>query len=121
MTRFKLDENVPTRAAEPLRASGHDVLSAQDQGLGGATDASLARACQTEERVLLTLDLDFADIRSYGALDSPGILVIRLPHQDAENVAAAIQRALPEIDREPLQGSIWILEPRRIRVWRAGA
>jgi len=39
MTRFKLDENVPARAAEPLRASGHNVTTVLEQGLGGAVDA----------------------------------------------------------------------------------
>lgn len=63
--RLKLDENLPAEAVELLSRSGHDVSSVLLQSLGGAKDAQIAGICRSEARVLLTLDLDFADIRTY--------------------------------------------------------
>jgi predicted nuclease of predicted toxin-antitoxin system len=119
--QFKLDENIPVRAKAVLRHAGYDVTTVLEQDLGGVRDALVAAACVCEGRILVTLDLDFADIRSYGSPTSPGIIVIRLPRQDAGLVVTVLARALAELEREPLQGSIWILEPHRVRVWRGDA
>ena len=118
MTRFKLDENLPARAAEALRKAGHDVRTVLEQDLGGAADQTVFDACTAESRVLVTLDLDFTDVRRQGVSRSPGILVIRLGRQDAGTVCATILSALLGVERESPQGSIWIIEPRRIRVWQ---
>jgi len=120
MSRFKLDENIPTRVLDPLRQGGHDVMTVLEQGLGGAADAAVAEACAAEDRILVTLDLDFADIRLYGTPQTISIVVIRVARQDAESVHDALQRASPDLERMPARGSIWILEPHRIRAWNVG-
>ncbi len=118
MIRFKLDENLPVQAVDTLRKAGHDVRTVLEQGLGGAADRAIFEACAAERRVLVTLDLDFADIRRQGVAESPGMLVIRVGRQDVGTVCAALVSALPDVERESLQGSIWIIEPHRVRVWR---
>ena len=80
MRRFKLDENLPARAGDALRKAGHDVRTVLEQDLGGAADTVVFEACATESRVLVTLDLDFADIRRHGVSESPGIWIIE-PHR----------------------------------------
>ena len=76
--QFKTDENLPVEAAESLREAGHDVATVIDQRLGGATDSEIAEVCSREHRVLLTLDADFADIRTYPPADYEGIIVLRV-------------------------------------------
>ena len=57
-----------------MRDAGHDVSTALDEDLGGSSDAAVAKACLDEGRVLVTLDLHFADIRTYGSPDLPASL-----------------------------------------------
>jgi predicted nuclease of predicted toxin-antitoxin system len=64
MLRFKADENLPAEVTVILAQAGHDAMSVLAQGLGGQPDPNVATVCQQEGRVLLTLDLDFADIRA---------------------------------------------------------
>ena len=66
--QFKIDENLHSDAADLLRQHGHDALTVHEQGLRGHTDMDIANVCQQEARAIVTLDLDFADIRVY----SPG-------------------------------------------------
>jgi hypothetical protein len=66
--KFKLDENLPELVHTALVGLGHDTHTVAEEQLAGATDAAVIRASTAEGRVLVTLDLDFADIRAY----SPG-------------------------------------------------
>lgn len=73
--RFKTDENLPAEIVTLLCDHGHDAISVVEQQLAGAPDNVVAKVCQSEQRVLVTLDLDFADIRAYPPDEYSGIIV----------------------------------------------
>jgi len=83
--RIKLDENLPSRAADVLRESGHDVDTVRGEELGGRDDPTVWRAAQSARRFLITQDLDFSDIRVYPPGAHQGLLLLRLrnPGRDA--------------------------------------
>jgi len=114
--RFKVDENLPVEVADLLRAAGHDAATVNDQGLGGAADSDLARLLQRERRAFVTLDLGFADIRTYPPHEYPGLLVLRLPRQDKDFVLQVCQRMVGQFTTESITGQLWIVETDRIRV-----
>lgn len=93
--KFKVDENVPLDDAEYLNSNGLDTLKVFDESLAGCTDQLLADHCKNENRVLLTLDTDFADIRQYSPHQLPDMIVFRLKHQDRNSVLEATKRMLP--------------------------
>lgn len=72
MPKFKLDENLPQEAADLLRNAGYDAETIWDQQMVGAPDSKVASVCKDEDRVLVTLDLDFADTRLYRPADHAG-------------------------------------------------
>ena len=79
--RFKLDENFGSRSARLFPEAGHDVETVAGEGLSGATDELIFETCIRENRCLLSLDLDFAD-------------VIRFPpHKTAESPSYACRKA----------------------------
>ncbi|MBM4336684.1 MAG: hypothetical protein FJ108_12340 [Deltaproteobacteria bacterium] len=114
--RFKIDENLPVEVLELLRGRGHDVLTVMDQRLGGAADSAVASACRTEQRTLVTLDLDFADIRAYPPTEYAGIVVLRLTRQDKRHVLEVIERVAALLARRSPDRSLWIVEDGRVRV-----
>jgi predicted nuclease of predicted toxin-antitoxin system len=59
--RFKLDENLPRRAARLLVDAAHDAATVADEGLVGHLDAAVAEAAAKEDRVFVTLDKDFGE------------------------------------------------------------
>lgn len=63
--KFKINENLPIEIVKILKEAKYDAMSILDQNLGGKADIHIASACQNEKRILVTLDMDFADIRSY--------------------------------------------------------
>jgi predicted nuclease of predicted toxin-antitoxin system len=116
MLRFKVDENMPATAAALLVAAGHDALTIQDQQLAGHPDSDMADVCRRESRILVTLDVDFADIRAYAPAHYPGIIVLRLSRLDKYRVLATMRRLLPTLDRESPTGTLWIVDETTVRI-----
>ena len=114
--RFKLDENLPAEAADLLREAGHDAATVLEQEMSGETDPNVAAACEREGRVLVTLDADFADIRTYPPEGYPGLVVLRLRRQDKPHVLDVLRRVLPLLETEQLRERLWIVDEERVRV-----
>ena len=114
--RVKLDENLPIQLKRLFTESGHDAATVVDEGLGGAPDAEIAAVCIAEERVLVTQDLDFSDIRTYPPGEYAGIVVFRLPSA-ARDAVLRVGAVLVERLRESSpEGQLWIVEDSRIRI-----
>ena len=58
--KFKIDENLPVEAADILRGAGFVADTVRDQDLSGADDETIASTSRAQQRILVTLDLDFA-------------------------------------------------------------
>ena len=114
--KFKFDENLPSDVGDLLRRYGHDVHSVIDEGLQGAPDSSIAQTCQQEQRILITLDLDFSHIKNYPPTDYFGIVVLRLERQDKGSVLAIIARILTLLENEPVMHRLWIVDENRTRI-----
>lgn len=118
--KFKVDENLPAEVAELLRAAQHDALTVVKQGLTGQPDRHITNVCAEEGRILVTLDLDFADIRTYPPAESPGFIVIRPDRQDKLHIINLFQQVIPLLSQEPVSHHLWIVEDGRIRIRGGG-
>lgn len=114
--RVKLDENLPHAARERLVALGWDVHDVYDESLAGALDAAIQAACEVEDRVLLTLDMDFADTRRYDPSRSPGVIVLRPRDQSIRAILQCLDAAVRALSVQRVRASLWIVEPERLRI-----
>ncbi len=119
--RFKVDENLPVEVADLLRRDRYDALTVLEQHLGGSPDSDLAQVCQREGRVLITLDLDFADIRRYPPADYPGVVVLRPDLQTIPTLLHLTTGVTALLAREPIEGYLWLVDERRVRIRGGGA
>lgn len=114
--RFKTDENLPLEVCDLLQEAGHNAVSLFAQQFGGRPDCDVALICRSENRALITLDNDFADILTYPPDKYPGIIVIRSEKQSKPSILAFIIRIIEVIKSETVDGKLWIIEQNRIRV-----
>lgn len=114
--RFKVDENLPREAQALLLNAGHDAQTVHEERLAGHPDATVFDVCLSEDRVLITLDLDFSDIRQYPPASHRGIWVLRPVTQSIENVLSVLKGALALASDEPTANRLWIVEPGRVRI-----
>ena len=114
--RFKVDENLHSDVTLLLCRHGHDAMTVLEQGLRGHAGRKIAEVCREDRRAIVTLDLDFADIRQYPPQDYAGMIVFRLPDQSRSAVLRIIKRILPLFTTEPLERHLWIVDEDRLRI-----
>lgn len=107
MTRFVLDEMLPTAAASHLRDEyHHDAVHATEVGLGAADDADIATYARAERRAVVTENVaDFAAEREVVLVF---VLKRKLPQGGAQ--ARALARLLDAWageNPEPYVGQHW--------------
>lgn len=113
--KFKIDENLPAEFAAALGEAGFEAATVAQEHLSGTTDAALLDRCRAETRVLVTLDLDFANVQAYPPGTNSGIIVFRSKSQDKLTLIALLKRIVPVLKRRSAEGQLWIVQPDRIR------
>ncbi len=113
--KFKVDENLPVECTQVLCRAGFDAVTAAEQKLSGADDTVLAKHCSQENRILVTLDLDFANIQAYPPKLHSGIVVLRPNSQEKPRLLALLSRLLAVLRERSPEQQLWIVEENRIR------
>jgi hypothetical protein len=116
--RIKLDENLPQQIADSLKSLGHDVHTAQDEGISGCVDSVIWQAAQDEERFLITQDLDFSDLRRFAPGTHHGILLIRLRLPGLFTLIERIEELFKTEDVARWEGCFVVATERKVRVRR---
>lgn len=115
--KFKLDENLDARLAEAMQKSDMDGDTVLGEELSGVSDEALFEVCKKTGRILITLDLDFANPLRFPPQSAPGIMVLRPRNYSLSQIRAILFDALPRLKEESIDGRLWIVEPGRVRVY----
>jgi predicted nuclease of predicted toxin-antitoxin system len=113
---MKLDENLSRHLKHSLSVYQHDVTTAGEEGLLSQPDTVIAAAANTEGRMLLTLDIEFGDLRKYPPSSHPGIILFRPKTFGPLAVNRFVEAFVRDNALEPLAGCVVVVEPTRIRV-----
>jgi predicted nuclease of predicted toxin-antitoxin system len=117
--RLKLDENLPTSVVPRLAALGFDVDTVLDENLGGRSDDTVWAAAQSEQRFLVTQDLDFSDARRFAPGTHAGVLIVRLPDSEQWRVADHLVAWFSDVDARTWAGCLVVATPHKVRVSRS--
>lgn len=116
--RIKLDENLPAEAAPKLRNLGHDVHTVEEEGLVGHADGDIWERAQTEQRCLITQDLDFSDTRHFVPGEHSGIILIRLHSPSRRRLLSRILEMFEREDADSWDRCFVVASDRKVRVRR---
>lgn len=114
--RILADENIQEPTLRFLRELGHDVRGVNDTGLKSAPDADVFRQAQQEQRVVLTYNCDFADIRDLTGKDHHGVIRLRIENQRIEHMHPLIKEALQKIQDMNLRNTLVVVMDDRLRI-----
>lgn len=117
MKTLKLDENFPFSATKIFAEKGIDASSVFAQQLCGTDDANLLEICKEEGRILVTFDLDFANIIRFKLDESPGIIICRFKRQvNFEFILHQCLRITEVVTNTDVNGKLLIIDEKRIRI-----
>ncbi|MFQ5829127.1 MAG: DUF5615 family PIN-like protein [Candidatus Methylomirabilia bacterium] len=118
IVKLKLDENLSRYLKQNLGALQHDAKTAAEQGLLAQPDTAVAAAAKGEQRMLLTLDLEFGDLRKYPPGSHPGIILFRPRSFGPVAVNRFVEEFMRDTESQLLAGCVVVVEPSRVRVRR---
>ena len=114
--KFLLDANMPRAALGAVRARGHEAEHIRDTKLRDAPDEQIAAYALASGAVLVSRDLDFADMRHYPPANYRGLIVMRLPDDSgAAQIAEVLNRFLASELVKQLPGHLASVDPSRVR------
>jgi predicted nuclease of predicted toxin-antitoxin system len=119
--KLKLDENLPRDLRATLRRLENDVSTVAEEGLLSQPDPVIGAAAKAESRLLLTLDVEFGDLRKYPPGSHPGIILFRPRSLGALTVGRFVEDFVQNSDLQALAGCVAVVEPKRTRVRRPPA
>ena len=99
-----------------LRQSGHDAIHLEELGLRTLPDSEIFLMARSQGRVVLTFDLDFADITAAAGSSFPSIIVFRLRFGRSPRVLARISAVLAQATEALERGALVVVDEARIRI-----
>lgn len=117
--KVKLDENISAVAKDLLAEFGYDADTVADEGMAGVSDPHLFKTCQVEQRLLITFDIGFGDVRVYPPAQHAGIVLLRLSDQQPQATLDVLRRVLLSQDLAQLDRSLCVVTEDRVRIRHA--
>jgi predicted nuclease of predicted toxin-antitoxin system len=114
--KLKLDENLSRHLKPVLISLGHDVLTAADEDLLSRPDVEVAACAAREGRILLSLDVEFADLRKHPPGSHPGSILFRPVSLGPLSVNHFVERFVRSTNLSELSGCVAVVEPQGVRV-----
>lgn len=114
--RFLADMGVDVRIVRWLRERGHDATHLRDQGLQRLSNGEIITKAVSENRVVLTFDLDFGEIVALSRTIGTSIITFRLYNTRTSHVIDRLSAVLTESESELEQGVLITVEESRHRI-----
>jgi predicted nuclease of predicted toxin-antitoxin system len=110
--------HLSTLHAQALRAEGYDACAAVEVGLAGVPDEEILRFAIEHDRILLTLDADFANLVRFPPDRTKGIVRLKVHPPTEQAIADMIRRALLLVQNVDLSGRLAVVDKDKVRIRR---
>ena len=114
--RFLADMGISPRSVAFLRDRGVEAVHLHELGLDRMSDAEVIKKARREGYVVLTHDLDFAELIALSGAELPSVVIFRLRDMRPDNVNRYLEVLVTEHQRALNQGAIFSVSEGRIRV-----
>ena len=113
---FLADMCVDVRIVQWLLEQGHDAIHLREQGLHRMPNGEIFDKAIYEDRIVITFDLDFAEIASLTKGKKVSVILFRLRNTRSYHVIERLSVVLKESLNALQKGAIVVVEESRHRV-----
>ncbi len=96
--KFLADMGISLRTVAWLRDAGYDVVHLRDEELQKLPDDEILIKARTERRILLTVDLDFAQLLAVNGETLPSVILFRLGNKNYNAINQRLAKVLHECE-----------------------
>jgi predicted nuclease of predicted toxin-antitoxin system len=116
--RFLADMGISRKTVQWLHDNDFDAVHLLDQGLERMPDNEIMIKAKQENRVVLTMDLDFGFLLAVSKEKVPSVIIFRLSNETSEVVNNRLKEVLSRFAKDLESGAILSVGDRNIRVRR---
>ena len=114
--KFLADMGISLLSVEWLRERKHDVVHVRELGMKTSPDCLILERAKSENRIVLTCDLDFGTLMAASKGVSPSVIIFRLDNATSDYVNIRLNEVLSTASEHLVNGSIISVEQTRYRV-----
>lgn len=114
--RFLADMNISPSTVADLASDGIDIVRASSLLPVNTSDKEILDLARSEERAVITHDVDFSALLALGGHDRPSLVTLRLLDTDPDFVTQRLRQVLPQIEAALLKGSVITINDKSARI-----
>lgn len=114
--RFLADMGVDIRVVRWLRQNGHDAKHLRDEGLHRIPNGEIFVKAISENRVIVTFDLDFGEIVALSQGEKASVILLRLHNTRTSHLIKRLATVLADATEALEQGAVVVVEESRHRI-----
>ena len=113
-----VDECVSRKTILFLQSLNCKTFTPKDLNLSGATNGTLLSLSVRERMVLLTEDQDFGDIIKFPTHTHCGVILLKVPFQDDENIGIILKDVLSKFGPKDFDKTLVVISSNKYRLRR---
>ena len=110
--RFVVDENFPRKIINKLIREGCDVFIPPPT----IDDLEIGKIAKRQNRIILTLDKDFANTMIFPSREYPGIIRIRIHPPTPDNIMKPLEELLNKYTQRDFSRRLFVVEEKGVRI-----
>lgn len=114
--RFLADMGISMHTVAWLRQQGHDAVHLREEGLQRLPDTEAMTKARSENRIVLTMDLDFGYLLAVSRASLPSVILFRLSDESSEVVNVHLAEVLSRCASDLQSGAVISVSDTAIRV-----
>ena len=115
--RFLIDEDCPLSLDNLLNSKGYDTIHVKTSRLSGTKDPELFIFAQEQQRIIISRDLGWANIKNYPPSSHCGLIILRVPFEAiAMEIRQVVEQFIDLVDISEIVGATVIVDKNKYRI-----
>lgn len=114
--KFLGDMGISGKTIEWLKKFGYDAVHLRDEKLQTLSDQKILQKAFDEQRIILTMDLDFGYLLSTSGGKLPSVVIFRLSDETAANINQKLLKVLNHYSEHLKNGAVLSVKDHKVNL-----